>query len=63
MECPCKDCTKRSAADICHGKCAEYAEWRAYLDGCNKKKMDALIVDNYIATKSKYVRKWQYEGG
>lgn len=61
MECPCKSCTKHSAD--CHGRCAGYAEYRAYLDECNKKRIDALAVDNYIATKSKYVRKWQYQGG
>lgn len=63
MECPCKNCAKPKRTATCHGKCPEYEMYRAYLDRCNQKRIDALAVDNYIATKSKYVRKWQYQGG
>ena len=36
MKCPCKECSKREVG--CHGKCANYQEWRKWRDEQNAKE-------------------------
>ena len=36
MKCPCKNCEKREVH--CHGKCAEYKEWKVENDQLREKE-------------------------
>lgn len=55
MECPCKDCNKRSAT--CHGECEEYKQWSLENEEIrkmiNRKKREAFL-DNSTRKRKKH---------
>lgn len=60
---PCKDCKKRYVG--CHGKCEDYAAYRAELDKQREERKTASIVNelNYAAIRKHVNLRAKQKGG
>lgn len=58
-DCPCNGCIPPKRTSDCHGKCPDYEEWTAEQERKKQARYQDLLVDNYLASKAKYVRKWK----
>ena len=55
---PCKGCVPPERTPTCHSTCPKYAKFSANVEKKRHERNQDVMVDVYLAAKSKYIRRW-----